>query len=50
MEGKSRPLFIISEVRRHPIAANEEPAEAGSLRAEGGTIDTKLSEGVRVAG
>ena len=50
MEGKSRPLFIISEVRRHPIAANEEPAEAAKVLAEGGTIDTKLSEGIRVAG
>lgn len=46
MEAKARPLFIISEVRRHPIAANQEPETA----PEGGTIDTKRSEAFRVAG
>jgi dolichol-phosphate mannosyltransferase len=50
MEAKARPLFIVAEVRRHPIAANQEPLEAGNVLPEGGTIDTKVSEGFRVAG
>lgn len=46
MEAKHRPLFIISEVRRHPAAANAEPVETGALVA--GAAD--LHEGIRVAG
>lgn len=46
MEAKARPLFIVSEVRRHPIAANEEP----EALAEGGMIEAKRNEGFRVAG
>ena len=42
MEGKQRPLFIISEVRRHPIAANEEPEVAAAA-------DAKPNEVIRVA-
>lgn len=42
MEAKQRPLFIIAEVRRHPvaIAANSAPAPG----------DADMNEGIRVAG
>ena len=46
MEGKARPLFIISEVRRHPIAANQEPEGVEAAAS----ADPKPSEGIRVAG
>jgi dolichol-phosphate mannosyltransferase len=42
MEAKQRPLFIVSEVRRHPAAANEEPETAASA--------LQADEGIRVAG
>ncbi|MFM7403907.1 MAG: glycosyltransferase family 2 protein [Erythrobacter sp.] len=43
MEGKQRPLFIVSEVRRHPIAANaEDTSPAATSSSSGG--------GIRVAG
>ncbi len=40
MEAKQRPLFIISEVRRHPVTAH----------ATGETPATEPREGIRVAG
>lgn len=46
MEAKNRPLFIVSEVRRHPIAANAESDAAAT--AMGG--ETEYGEGIRVAG
>jgi dolichol-phosphate mannosyltransferase len=42
MEAKQRPLFIVSEVRRHPIAANQEPEVAAAA--------IQPDEGIRVAG
>jgi dolichol-phosphate mannosyltransferase len=42
MEGKQRPLFIIAEVRRHPIAANAD--------ATGAAVATEPQEAIRVAG
>jgi dolichol-phosphate mannosyltransferase len=41
MEGKQRPLFIIAEVRRHPLAANAESPAA---------IPAETAEGIRAAG
>lgn len=43
MEGKQRPLFIISEVRRHPLAAN------AAADGEAPVIEPDLREGIRVA-
>jgi polyisoprenyl-phosphate glycosyltransferase len=43
MEGKQRPLFIISEVRRHPLAAN------AAADGETPVIEPDLREGIRVA-
>lgn len=43
MEAKQRPLSIIAEVRRHPIAANAEPEIAV-------VTDTETREDIRVAG
>lgn len=43
MEGKHRPLFIIAEVRRHPVAISAAPA-TGADHA-----DTETREGIRVA-
>ena len=47
MEGKQRPLFIVSEVRRHPAAANEEPEPAPVAEKRNGA---KVNEAIRVAG
>lgn len=46
MEGKHRPLFIVAEVRRHPVAANA--AGPGDSAAPAAT--TQAGEGIRVAG
>lgn len=43
MEGKHRPLFIIAEVRRHPVAITAAPA-TGAEHA-----DPETREGIRVA-
>ncbi|TAD78092.1 MAG: glycosyltransferase [Sphingomonadales bacterium] len=48
MEAKHRPLFIISEVRRHPVAANAETGDTEDKVAI--TVETELREGIRVAG
>lgn len=44
MEAKRRPLFIIAEVRRHPVSLDAKPG--GSE----GTIEPELREGIHVAG
>lgn len=44
MEAKRRPLFIVAEVRRQPLAGTTRPA------GEEPAADTDLHEGIRVAG
>ena len=44
MEGKRRPLFIIAEVRRHPVSLDAIPGGAE------GTFVPELREGFHVAG
>jgi dolichol-phosphate mannosyltransferase len=45
MEAKRRPLFIVAEVRRQPLAGTMRPASE-----EPAAADTDLDEGIRVAG
>lgn len=44
MEAKRRPLFIISEIRRHPVSLDAKPAGAE------GMIEPELHESLHVAG
>lgn len=44
MEGKQRPLFIIAEVRRHPVSLD------ARLDGEESVIESELREGIHVAG
>ncbi|PLK22348.1 glycosyltransferase [Porphyrobacter sp. TH134] len=43
MEGKQRPLFIIAELRRHPLAVTADTASGAVI------IDAEEREGIRVA-
>jgi len=44
MEAKRRPLFIISEVRRHSVNLDAKPGGTE------GAIEPELREGIHVAG
>lgn len=53
MEGKQRPLFIISEVRSHPVAVGGQAAQPGAApdkAIEANTVEAEKVEDARVAG
>lgn len=50
MEAKQRPLAIVAEIRRHPVAANAEPEIAVPDIAVVAATDPEPREDIRVAG